>query len=85
MEKQKTINRYDSHQSETKHTKITYGLTRAHANIWGRFKMLLLTICNNLRLTSCFSIIYVYLAVCIHFDYIISKSSFLALSTLNNS
>ena len=29
MEKQKTINRYDSHQSETKHTKITYVLTRA--------------------------------------------------------
>ena len=85
MEKQKTINRYDAHQSETRHTRITNVLTRAHANIWGRFKMLLLTICNNLRLTSCLSIIYVYLAVCIHFNYIISKSSFLALSTLNNS
>ena len=48
MEKQKTINRYDAHQSETRHTRITNVLTRAHANIWGRFKMLLLTICNNL-------------------------------------
>lgn len=61
MEKQKTINRYDSHKSETKHTKITYGLTRAHANIWGCLKTHLLTLCNILRLTSCFSTIYTYL------------------------
>lgn len=85
MKKQKTINRYDSHKSETKHTRITKVYTRAHANIWGCLKTHLLTLCNILRLTSCLSIIYTYLAVCIHFDYIISKSSSLALSTLNNS
>ena len=85
MEKQKTINRYDAHQSETRHTRITNVLTRAHANIWGRFKMLLLTICNNLRLTSCLSIIYTYLTICIYADYISSKSTSLTLSTLNNS